>query len=368
MEHVRSTSFEEMAGNGDNGPLKASLRALYAYLYGESERVDGDGMDTVPPFLKMAFPSLQARYRQGSSSALEKGITVEELAIAGKRIHCLDEIFKGLVKNSDETGFTPALLLNFIKEQCDHPFVKKYYQYSNADDAIFSPLETLNEHADLLELLIKTRPFRPFHILRFAHGVHFLQNDLFPLLTSKKRDDIFRQLKSDSMVREMLAERCPVDELRCMVETEEFKAEFHSFPGASSNEMSVHEFYKFGLIYHKAKIEFVRQVKKHFIDVAFNENCKVKFENMVEKGDSAKGTFTVRTFIRAVESLRVKGNEPLKRLHEFIGENKKKIRRCMNCLFLEPDPGDPTGEWHAIQKKEFYEWLKGSIVARGKTG
>ena len=153
-----------------------------------------DGVDTVPPFLKMAFPSLQARYRQGRS-ALEKGITVEELAIAGKRIHCLDEIFKGLVKNSDESGFTPALLLNFIKEQCDHPFVKKYYQYSNADDAIFSPLETLNEHADLLELLIKTRPFRPFHILRFAHGVHFLQNDLFPLLTSKKRDDVFRQLK-----------------------------------------------------------------------------------------------------------------------------------------------------------------------------
>ena len=73
-------------------------------------------------------------------------------------------------QNSDETGFT-ALLLNFIKEQCDHPFVKKYYQYSNADDAIFS-LETLNEHADLLELLIKTRPFR-VHILRFAHGVHF---------------------------------------------------------------------------------------------------------------------------------------------------------------------------------------------------
>ena len=53
---------------------------------------------------------------------------------------------------------------------------------------------------------------------------------------------------------------------------------------------------------------------------------------------------------------------------EFFGENKKKIRRCMNRLFLEPDPGDPTGEWHAIQKKEFYEWLKGSIVARGKTG
>ena len=136
MEHVCSTSFEEMAGNGDNGPLKASLRALYAYLYGESERVDGDGMDTVPPFLKMAFPSLQARYRQGSSSALEKGITVEELAIAGKRIHCLDEIFR-FVKN-DETGFTPALLLNFIKEQCDHPFVKKYYQYSNADDAFLA--------------------------------------------------------------------------------------------------------------------------------------------------------------------------------------------------------------------------------------
>ena len=122
------------------------------------------------------------------------------------------------------------------------------------------------------------------------------------------------------------------------------------------------------MIYHKAKVEFVKQAKKHFIDVAFDENCKVKFENMVEKGDNAKGIFTVRTFIRAVESLRVKGNESLKRLHEFIGENKKKLRRCMNRLFLEPDPGDPTGEWHAIQKKEFYEWLKGSIVARGKTG
>ena len=39
------------------------------------------------------------------------------------------------------------------------------------------------------------------------------------------------------MVREALNERCPVDELRCMVETEEFKAEFHSFPGASNDEM-----------------------------------------------------------------------------------------------------------------------------------
>ena len=153
-----------------------------------------------------------------------------------------------------------------------------------------------------------------------------------------------------------------------MVETEEFKAEFHSFPGASNDEMGAHEFYKFGLIYHKAKVEFVKQAKKHFIDVAFDENCKVKFENMVEKGDNAKGIFTVRTFIRAVESLRVKGNESLKRLHEFIGENKKKLRRCMNRLFLEPNPEDSTDEWHAIRKKEFYAWLKGSIATGEETG
>ena len=68
-------------------------------------------------------------------------------------------------------------------------------------------------------------------------------------------------------------------------------------------------------------VEFVKQ-QKAFIDVAFDENCKVKFENMVEKGDNAKA-YSPSAFIRAVESLRVKGNESLKRLHEFISENKK---------------------------------------------
>ena len=72
--------------------------------------------------------------------------------------------------------------------------------------------------------------------------------------------------------------------------------------------------------------------------------------------------YSPSAFIRAVESLRVKGNESLKRLHEFIGENKK-LRRCMNRLFFGAKPGGfHLRRMARDSKEEFYAWLKGSIA------
>ena len=37
---------------------------------------------------------------------------------------------------------------------------------------------------------------------------------------------------------------------------------------------------------------------------------------------SGGGLYNILTFLHAIEGFRVKGNEPLKKLHDFINENK----------------------------------------------
>ena len=81
----------------------------------------------------------------------------------------------------------------------------------------------------------------------------------------------------------------------------------------------------------------------------------------MENGEGGGRSFNVRTFLRAIESFRVKGNEPLKKMHDFINENKKQLRRCLNRIFLrkhDADGDNGDSEWNLIGKDEFYKWLK----------
>ena len=90
--------------------------------------------------------------------------------------------------------------------------------------------------------------------------------------------------------------------------------------------------------------------------------CKSFARYSCSGGDvESGGLYNIRTFLRAIEGFRVKGNEPLKKLHDFINENKKKLRRCLNRLFIRKNGGTENQEWNLIGKEEFYLWLKGGV-------
>ena len=340
--------------------------------------------------MQMAFLSLQTRnnkYDNNDINILSLGITLEEFIIAGKRIRCLEEIIDDMVSSSNNarSNHNISEFLSYIRETSNHRFIKKYYQYIEMDDHIYKYFKELGDQLKLFQLLIDevsdnsdTKTY--VHIISYVlQMVCIISNmNYFQCLMMKEEEEeeevvqrnfkmIYNALKGNKKVQSHLINKCPIYELCSMVETDDFKKEFLQ----TTSMMTMYDFFEFGLTYYKSKIAFIKQIKKLFITVAYNENCKVKFQTLMEKGDGyscsggdveSGGLYNIRTFLRAIEGFRVKGNEPLKKLHDFINENKKKLRRCLNSLFIRKNGGTENQEWNLIGKEEFYLWLKGGVA------